>query len=353
MQEEANSSCAIINAAWEWKLGKGLLEFGTIFSAKDGEFKEKYKTSKSDFDARYNTCKNLLFRFETRLRKSVESARLHKLWELAEQRVPPEAKGSIDVSNTSKPMAKAPEEPGVPVPVSDAAKLSQVPTPSNRERSPSPLLNEKEIIGRLVREDEYRLVVTPILSLRDQIQPTSIDLRLGTEFEIIKSALFKSLNVLESERDAKAMVARYMEKVHVGPEQEFVLHPGEFALGCTLEYFKLPSDLAGRLDGKSTWGRVGLQIHSTAGFVDPGFEGALTFELQNVGRVPIPLYPGMRVAQICFFKCEKSSIPYSQKSETLSYGGNPGLLSTQFFRLPDQKLLHIIQEIIEEERKKQ
>ena len=195
-------------------------------------------------------------------------------------------------------------------------------------------------------------MVTPILSLRDQIQPTSIDLRLGTEFEIIKSALFKSLNVLESERDAKAMVARYMEKVHVGPEQEFVLHQGEFALGCTLEYFKLPSDLAGRLDGKSTWGRVGLQIHSTAGFVDPGFEGALTFELQNVGRVPIPLYPGMRVAQICFFKCEKSSIPYSQKSDAL-YGGNPGLLSTQFFRLPDQKLLHIIQEIIEEERKKQ
>lgn len=349
MQEEPNSSCAIINAAWEWKLGKGLEEFHTIFSAKDGEFMDSYRSSKSDFDERYKTCKHLLLGFETRLRKSIEVAKLHKLWQAAEQRDQKESRASIKVPEGSNPEENLREGTAVPSQVLETRKSGAGPAPPEVETNPSPLLSEKEIIRRLLRNDRYRLVVTPILNLRSQIQPTSVDLRLGTEFELIKSALFDSLNVLEAPEKARARVAQYMEKVHVRPDQPFVLHPGEFALGSTLEYFKLPSDLAGRLDGKSTWGRVGLQIHSTAGFVDPGFEGALTFELQNVGRVPIPLYPGMRVAQICFFKCEKSSIPYSEKRDAL-YGGNPGLLSTQFFKLPDQKLLRYIQEDIEAER---
>jgi dCTP deaminase len=349
IQEEASCSCAIINAGWEWKLGKGLDDFIKIFSANDEEFKNTYKASKSGFAERYETYKTLLLSFETRLRKSIEVARLHKLWELAEEeKTREEAGASIQVSEASEPEQNAREETDASTSVPNRQKTIDGEIRPNVETARPSLLNEKEIIDRLLRDDDRRLVVTPILSLRQQIQPTSIDLRLGTEFALIRSALFESLNVLESEK-AKAMVARYMEKVHVQPDEEFVLHPGEFALGSTLEYFMLPSDLAGRLDGKSTWGRVGLQIHSTAGFVDPGFEGALTFELQNVGRVPIPLFPGMRVAQICFFKCGESSIPYSKKGDGL-YGGSPGLLSTQFFRLPDQKILKIIQDRLKKKR---
>jgi len=84
-------------------------------------------------------------------------------------------------------------------------------------------------------------------------------------------------------------------------------------LASTLEYFRLPATLAGRLEGRSTWGRLGLQVHSTAGFVDPGFSGILTFELQNMGKGPLILYPGVRIAQICFFRCNATAIPYTQK----------------------------------------
>jgi dCTP deaminase len=95
--------------------------------------------------------------------------------------------------------------------------------------------------------------------------------------------------------------------------EAFILHPGEFVLAATLEYFKLPTDLAGRLEGRSTWGRLGLQIHSTAGFVDPGFEGILTFELQNMGKAPLCLFPGVRIAQLCLFSTNRTAIPYTKK----------------------------------------
>jgi dCTP deaminase len=88
-------------------------------------------------------------------------------------------------------------------------------------------------------------------------------------------------------------VKRHYVKYRVGPADDFVLHPGEFTLGSTLEYLKLPLDIAGRLEGRSTFGRLGLQVHSTAGFVDPGFEGVLTFEFMNIGKLPLQLSPGL------------------------------------------------------------
>jgi dCTP deaminase len=204
------------------------------------------------------------------------------------------------------------------------------------------LLNEKQILQRLVDPDERnRLTVSPIIDVREQLQPSSLDVRLGTDFVMVRTARFLFLNILKSPEEAEKEAAEYVERIHVPPSQRFVIHPGEFALGCTLEYIKLPCNLAARLEGKSTWGRVGLQVHSTAGFVDPGFEGCLTFELQNVGKVPIPLYPGIRVAQLCFLECTSTAIPYMSKS-TSNYGGRAGLLTSRYFKMPDLAILRRI-----------
>jgi dCTP deaminase len=197
------------------------------------------------------------------------------------------------------------------------------------------LLSELEILERLSTDDvRKRLVITPMIDAAQQIQATSVDLRLGTEFKIIRNARFPFLDLLKSREDAESDLGDYIEELRIQSHDEFVLHPDEFALGCTLEYLRLPADLAGRLEGKSTWGRVGLQVHSTAGFVDPGFNGSLTFELQNVGKVPIPLYPGLRVAQICFYRCGETAIPYPDETYD-RYAGRVGVVGSQYFRLPE------------------
>jgi len=92
-----------------------------------------------------------------------------------------------------------------------------------------------------------------------------------------------------------------------------VMHPGEFVLASTLEYFRLPRDLAGRLEGRSSLGRLGLQVHATAGFVDPGFHGNLTFELINSGSLPVRIAPGFRLGQMCFFPVQNVQVPYEGK----------------------------------------
>src|SRR5437867_2216307 len=117
------------------------------------------------------------------------------------------------------------------------------------------LLNELKILERLCAEDPAkRLVLTPIIDVRQQIQPSSVDLRLGTEFSTIRSARFPYLNILERQERAQESLVEYIEDIRISFSESFVLHPDEFALGCTLEYLKLPNDLAGRLEGKSTWG---------------------------------------------------------------------------------------------------
>jgi dCTP deaminase len=208
--------------------------------------------------------------------------------------------------------------------------------------NPGAILNELEILERLYSDSlEDRLVITPIIDAKAQFQPSSFEVRLGTEFLTWRLSRIAYLDLLsiwrernsedgaELKRDAALELAQHIEK-HVLPyDGEFVLHPHEFALGCTLEFIKLPGNLAGRLEGKSTWGRLGLQIHATAGFVDPGFQGCLTFELQNVGKVPIPLYPGLRVAQISFYRVNTTLLPYGQKTSS-NYGG-VGLQDSRYY----------------------
>ncbi|MEP6468744.1 MAG: dCTP deaminase [Chloroflexota bacterium] len=136
-----------------------------------------------------------------------------------------------------------------------------------------------------------RIVIDPYVP--EAVQPSSIDLHLDRRFRVFKNSRYPYIDVREEQ-------AELTELVEIAGDEPFILHPGEFVLGSTLERVALPDDLVARLDGKSSLGRLGLLIHSTAGFVDPGWEGNLTLELSNVANLPITLYDGMKIGQISF-----------------------------------------------------
>lgn len=181
----------------------------------------------------------------------------------------------------------------------------------------SAVLNEQEILGELVSKE---LVVTPLIDLREQLGPTSLDIRLGFQIGVFNITKFSHIDPLLDVPRITEQLDEYVSKIHIAPMEPFVLHPGEFVLASTLEYFSLPRHLAGRLEGRSTWGRLGLQVHATAGFVDPGFQGILTFELQNVGKGALKLFPGLRIAQICFYRTLPTLVPYTSKPGAKYFG---------------------------------
>ena len=174
------------------------------------------------------------------------------------------------------------------------------------------LLSDIDIAKRLVDPDlTRRLVVTPIISIKDQLGPSSLDVRLSTDFQRLENMNRSHVGLTKQSREEEEA---YTKRVILAGDDHFYLHPGEFVLASTLEWFRLPGDLAGRIEGRSSWGRRGLLVHATAGFVDPGFAGVLTFELSNAGRLPIELIPGLRIGQVCFFGMSTPSlIPYPKK----------------------------------------
>ncbi|HEY9685766.1 MAG TPA: dCTP deaminase [Coleofasciculaceae cyanobacterium] len=197
------------------------------------------------------------------------------------------------------------------------------------------ILNEEQILERLVDPDpERRIIITPLLKPEEQFGPTSVDLRLGTDFQVMRRTNLTHMDLMKEPEELSRDMQRHMQHVKMKPTEPFILHPGEFALASTLEYVRIPLDLAARLEGRSTWGRLGLQIHATAGFVDPGFQGALTFELSNVSNMPLPLFPGVRISQICFFQSAKTNLPYSKKRFT-KYSGKTSTASSAFFKDPE------------------
>lgn len=189
------------------------------------------------------------------------------------------------------------------------------------------LLGREDIIERLTTEDdEDKIFVSPLLS-SSQIQPASMDLRLGAEFLVIKTGKITHLDPLRNPDDVRFEVEKYTDKYKIlSRHDRFILHPDEFVLGCTLEYVRLPRDIAARVEGRSSWGRVGISIHSTAGYVDPGFGGNITLELKNMGKVPIPLYPGTRIGQLAFFNVNNES-KYKGK-----YNESFGVVPSKYFQ---------------------
>lgn len=138
-----------------------------------------------------------------------------------------------------------------------------------------------------------RIVVDPCDAV--DIQPSSIDLHLGPHFQVFRNSRYPYIDPAVEQHGL-------MDMVSATPEGPFVLHPGEFVLGATIECVTLPDDIVARLEGKSSLGRLGLLIHSTAGYVDPGWHGTLTLELSNVANLPIVLTPGMPIGQISFMR---------------------------------------------------
>ncbi len=150
------------------------------------------------------------------------------------------------------------------------------------------VLSDRDIRAEI---EAGRIVIDPFVP--EAVQPSSVDLHLDNRFRVFRNSRYPFIDVRQEQPELT-------ELVEVAGDEPFILHPGEFVLGSTLERVSLPDDVVARLDGKSSLGRLGLLIHSTAGFVDPGWDGNLTLELSNVANLPITLYDGMRIGQISF-----------------------------------------------------
>ena len=178
---------------------------------------------------------------------------------------------------------------------------------------------------RTIREEiaAGRIVVDPLG--KNSIQPASVDVHLDNTFLVFRNSRLPYIDVRKDLKDLT-------EKVQIKEDVPFILHPGEFVLGSTLEQIELPDDLVARVEGKSSLGRVGLLIHSTAGYIDPGFKGNITLELSNVSNLPITLYKGMKIGQMSFNKLTTPvEIPYGSNKLNSKYQGH---------RLPTASLFH-------------
>jgi len=165
----------------------------------------------------------------------------------------------------------------------------------------------------------------------DDIQPSSVDLHLGAGFQVFRNSRYPYI-------DPSREQAGLMELVTATAEEPFVLHPGEFVLGTTIERVVLADDLVARLEGKSSLGRLGLLIHSTAGYVDPGWDGRLTLELSNVANLPIVLMPGMPIGQISFFQMTTPvERPYGTPGLGSKYQGQTDVTSSRMFENFDDR----------------
>jgi dCTP deaminase len=158
------------------------------------------------------------------------------------------------------------------------------------------------------------------------VQPSSVDVRLDRFFRLFDNHKYQHIDPSQDQPDLTRLV-------EVDATEPFVLHPGEFVLGATYEVVTLPDDIAARLEGKSSLGRLGLLTHSTAGFIDPGFSGHVTLELSNVATLPITLWPGMKIGQLCFFRLSSpAEHPYGSDKYGSRYQGQRGPTASRSFQ---------------------
>jgi len=175
------------------------------------------------------------------------------------------------------------------------------------------LLSDRDIRSEI---DNGRVTLDPWDP--SMIQPSSVDVRLDKYFRLFDNHKYPYIDPAVAQPDLTRLV-------EVDPNEGFVLHPGEFVLASTLETVSLPDDLAARVEGKSSLGRLGLLTHATAGFVDPGFSGHVTLELSNVATLPIMLWPGMKIGQLAFFRLSSpTENPYGSQKYGSHYQGQRG-----------------------------
>ncbi len=183
------------------------------------------------------------------------------------------------------------------------------------------LLSDRDIKAEIAAQ---RIQLEP-LDL-GMVQPSSIDVRIDRYFRLFDNHKYPVIDPAEDQQDLTRMI-------EVDPAEGFILHPGEFVLASTFEQITLPDDVAARLEGKSSLGRLGLLTHSTAGFIDPGFSGHVTLELSNVATLPIRLWPGMKIGQLCFFRLSSAAEkPYGSSEYGSRYLGQRGPTASRSFQ---------------------
>jgi len=183
------------------------------------------------------------------------------------------------------------------------------------------LLSDRDIQAEI---DAHRVVLDPFDA--EMVQPSSIDVRLDRYFRVFENHRYPHIDPAEDQPDLT-------RAVEPEGEEPFILHPGEFVLGSTYEVITLPDDVAARLEGKSSLGRLGLLTHSTAGFIDPGFSGHVTLELSNAATLPIKLWPGMKIGQLCFFRLSSpADNPYGSAKYGSRYQGQRGPTQSRSFQ---------------------
>ncbi len=183
------------------------------------------------------------------------------------------------------------------------------------------LLSDRDITRQL---DEGRIRLEPWTP--EMLQPSSVDVRLDRVFRVFENHKYPHIDPAEDQPELTR------EVIPEGDEP-FILHPGEFALGSTYEVVGLPDDLAARVEGKSSLGRLGLLTHATAGFIDPGFVGHVTLELANVATLPIKLWPGMKIGQLCFFRLTTpTEHPYGSQAYGSRYQDQRGPTPSRSFQ---------------------
>ena len=183
------------------------------------------------------------------------------------------------------------------------------------------MLSDRDIRSEL---DSGRIGLDP-LDL-GMVQPSSVDVRLDRFFRLFDNHKYQHIDPALDQPELTRLV-------EVKSDEAFVLHPGEFVLGATFEMVSLPDDVAARLEGKSSLGRLGLLTHSTAGFIDPGFSGHVTLELSNVATLPITLWPGMKIGQLCFFRLSSpAEHPYGSEKYGSRYQGQRGPTASRSFQ---------------------
>ena len=182
------------------------------------------------------------------------------------------------------------------------------------------ILSDKTIKKYLT---ENKIIIEPLKD-DNQIQPSSVDLRLGDEFRVFKVNKKAFINPKNDDME------EYMETIYSNDDEPFIIHPNEFALATTNEYVEIPSDLVVRVEGRSSIGRLGVTMHVTAGFIDPGFKGKITLEISNIGSLPVALYPGQRVCQIVFeTMTTPANKPYGHTDRGSKYMGQLNPVSSK------------------------
>jgi dCTP deaminase len=172
--------------------------------------------------------------------------------------------------------------------------------------------------------DEGRIEIEPYDP--ELLQPSSVDVRVDRFFRVFHNARYPFIDVREPQEELT-------ELVEIGDDRPFILHPGELVLGSTLERIRLPDDLVARLEGKSSLGRLGLLIHSTAGFIDPGWDGHVTLELMNGANLPITIYYGMKIGQISYLEMtEPAETPYGADELGSKYQGQAGPTPSRYWQ---------------------